>query len=64
MICPNAYYETELPRAKLNCKVIEKETGDKPFGNHCPFIYWCNISERFENTADIANCIKRGCEDE
>lgn len=64
MLCPNAYYETDAPRAKLNCRVVEKEPGPKPFGNRCPFVYWCSISERYENTADFVNCIKRGCENE
>lgn len=55
MLCENAYYlnGTGENREKLCCdKAVE-------FNGKCPFIYWCKIDEKYENTIDIVDCIYR-----
>lgn len=49
MICENAYYKDD---GKLYCKVHD----DPTFNDRCPLIYYCTISNRFENIADYADC--------
>lgn len=60
MICENAYYPNQTGNngERLYCKneqIINGFTEGK-----CPLVYWCNISEKFENTADMFDCIYRG----
>lgn len=60
MICENAYYPngTGENREKLYCK--QKEVINDEFSKgKCPLIYWCSISEKFENTTDMFGCIYR-----
>lgn len=56
MLCEYAYYETDSKRAKLCCSNPQKLAEDDLFKKRCPLIYWCTISERFENTADMLRC--------
>lgn len=57
MICEKAYYpnETGENRERLYCK--DERVTD--FDGKCPLIYWCTISEKYENTEDMFNCIYR-----
>jgi hypothetical protein len=57
MICENAYYlnGTGENRERLHCKREEVINDDFTRGK-CPLIYWCPISERYENTVDMFNC--------
>lgn len=64
MLCENAYYKTEEYRAKLYCRCKKKCDEDELFRDICPLIYWCPISERFENTKDMLRCIYREKTDE
>lgn len=54
MICEKAYYpnKTGENREKLYC-MDERVT---EFNGKCPLIYWCQVSEKFENTSDMFNC--------
>lgn len=55
MLCNKAYYPngTGENRERIMCS----NKNNTAFGGKCPFIYWCNIDEKYENTADIINCI-------
>ena len=57
MLCEKAYYKngTEENRERLYCK--DERVID--FNGMCPLIYWCPISEKFENTTDMFDCIYR-----
>ena len=57
MFCEKAYYpnNTGENRERLYCS-DERVT---EFNGKCPFVYWCHLSERFENTADAMECIYR-----
>lgn len=59
MMCENAYHESDEYRAKLCCKCERKLKEDDFFKERCPLVYWCPINERYENTADMFNCIYR-----
>ena len=59
MLCEYAYYENDSKRARLNCNNEKKMAEDKTFKDRCPFSYYCNISERFENSTDMFKCIFR-----
>ena len=54
MICEKAYYrnKTGENREKLYC--MDKRVVD--FEGKCPLIYWCPVSEKFENTIDMFGC--------
>lgn len=62
MICEKAYYPngTGENRERLYCKDNRVTDLDKK----CPLIYWCTISEKFENTIDMFSCIYRGVKNE
>lgn len=55
MICEKAYYpnKTGENRARLYC-MDERVT--ELFNGKCPLIYWCPVSEKFENTSDMFGC--------
>lgn len=54
MLCENAYYPNKTGENRERpCCLNEKVTD---FDGRCPLIYWCSISERYENTADMFNC--------
>lgn len=57
MICEKAYYPngTGEDRERLYCK----DNRVVQFNGKCPLIYWCPISEKFENTIDMKNCVYR-----
>lgn len=61
MLCENAYYDNvnNVSRKRLLCSSEKKAKDDLMFGNKCPLIYFCQITERYENTADMFNCIYR-----
>lgn len=63
MICENAYYPngTGENREKLYYK---DPGGASGFNGKCPFSYYCNISEKYENTADMFECVYRKKEEE
>lgn len=56
MICENAYYQngTGENRARLFCR-----KGVPEFNGKCPFVYWCQVDEKYENTVDMFDCINR-----
>lgn len=56
MLCEKAYYPngTGENREKLHCK---DERND--MDGICPLIYWCKISEKYENTTDMFDCVFR-----
>lgn len=56
MLCENAYYKSDKRTEKPCCNVEQKIKDDDMFKDRCPFIYWCSIDERFENTIDISGC--------
>lgn len=61
MLCENAYYLTPDDNSShLGCNNPKKLSEDDLFKQQCPFIYWCTISERFENTTDFMQCKYRG----
>lgn len=55
MICEKAYYPNGSGenRERLYCK--DKRLDDF-FNGKCPLIYWCPVSEKFENTSDMFSC--------
>lgn len=57
MICEKAYYpnKTGENRERVYCS----DERVKAFGGKCPLVYWCAISEKFENTTDMFSCIYR-----
>ena len=57
MLCEKAYYPngTGENREKLCCK-DERNTN---MGGRCPLIYWCKVSEKYENTTDMFDCVFR-----
>ena len=59
MLCPNAYYESDEHRAKLCCKSERKLKEDTFMKDRCPLIYWCPISNKYENTMDMFYCTYR-----
>lgn len=63
MICENSYYPNNNEKLKPCCK-SEQKLKDDLFGERCPLIYYCRISERFEQTADMFECKYRRKEDE
>ena len=56
MICEKAYYPNGDETKKLNCRSKLKIQEDTLFKERCPLIYYCAISERFENTTDMFDC--------
>lgn len=55
MICENAYYlESEK---KPRCKNIKDDNNS--FGNKCPLIYFCPITDQYENTSAMFKCVYR-----
>lgn len=54
MICEYSYYpsNSEKPHCKNEKKLLE----DNYFKEKCPLIYYCPISERFEQTVDMLGC--------
>ena len=60
MLCENAFYpnKTGENRERPHCKCKEVIDDDITKGK-CPLIYWCPISEKFENTTYMFNCIYR-----
>lgn len=56
MFCENAYYPDGDETKKLNCKSKKKLEEDDFFKERCPLIYYCTITERIENTADMFGC--------
>lgn len=64
MICEYAYYPNGDKKKKLNCKNKQKIKDDTFFKDRCPLIYYCTISERFENTVDMFKCKYRNKNDE
>lgn len=59
MLCEYAYYKTDDKSEKPCCNNPQKLKEDDFFKERCPFIYFCTVSERFENTVDITRCIYR-----
>lgn len=59
MLCNNAYYPniTGENRERLYC--INQAVIDGFSKGKCPLVYWCPVSERFENTPDCLDCIYR-----
>lgn len=59
MICERAYYPngTGEHRERLFCECQEVKNGFSK--GKCPLVYWCNVSERFENTPEFFDCIYR-----
>ena len=55
MLCENAYYVGE----KVHCRNEKKSDEDPIFKTKCPFVYYCTIDEKYENTADMFDCIYR-----
>ena len=55
MICENAYYVDE----KVHCKNERKFKEDPIFKAKCPFVYYCKIDEKYENTVDMFDCVYR-----
>lgn len=60
MLCEYAYYKTDKKSEKPCCNNKQKLLDDDVFKERCPLIYYCSISERFENTTDMFNCKYRG----
>ena len=60
MFCEYAYYPNGDETKKLNCSNEQKLKEDKMFKDRCPLIYFCNVTERYENTTDMFNCFYRG----
>lgn len=56
MLCEYAYYKTDKKSEKPYCNNKQKLLDDNVFKERCPLIYYCSISERFENTTDMFNC--------
>lgn len=58
MICEKGYYPNGNGenREKIHCK----DNRVTEFNGKCPFVYWCNISGKFENTIDMLKCKYRG----
>lgn len=56
MLCEYAYYKTDKKSEKPCCNNERKIQEDTFFGDRCPLIYYCTISERFENTTDMFGC--------
>lgn len=56
MICENSYYPDDSNTCKPLCKNSEKMKNDHIFHDKCPLIYYCTISKRFEQTADMFGC--------
>ena len=64
MLCEYAYYPDGDETKKLNCNNEKKLREDDLFKHRCPLIYYCKISERFENTTDMFGCrYRRGDND-
>ena len=61
MICEKSFYPngTGENRERLYCS----DERVKEFNGKCPLIYWCPVSEKFENTSDMFNCPYREKED-
>lgn len=60
MLCEHAYYKTDEQLEKPSCNNAQKIAEDDLFKEQCPFIYYCPISERFENTTDMFGCKYKG----
>lgn len=61
MICEKSYYDEN---GKLKCNDKNKLEADDVFKDLCPLIYYCPISEKYENTPDMFDCIyRRGNDD-
>lgn len=51
-------------RPKLICLIMPEQDREK-FGSICPLQYFCQISERYENTPASCNCVyRKECERE
>lgn len=64
MLCEYAYYESEEPRSKLCCSNEQKLKEDQVFKKRCPLLYFCTISQRYENTDEFIHCTYREKKDE
>lgn len=53
MICENSYYPKGNEELKPNCKYL---MNDDYFKGKCPLIYYCTITQRFEQTAQMFDC--------
>lgn len=56
MICENAYYSNKNKMSDNRERLYCKDERVTEFGGKCPLVYWCTVSERFENTVDMFNC--------
>jgi len=64
MLCEYAYYLTDDKSEKPCCNNQKKLAEDDYFKEKCPLIYYCSISERYENTTDMFNCKYRSGSDD
>ena len=57
MLCKKGYYPngTGKNRERVYCSDERVTT----FEGKCPFIYWCPVREKFENTTDMFECCYR-----
>lgn len=62
MICEKAYYKNGTGEGRERLYCTDERVAE--FDGKCPLIYWCNITERYENTPDMMKCIYRGKEDD
>lgn len=55
MLCEKAYYpnKTGENRERVYCS---DERATDFFDGICPLVYYCTISEKFENTTGMFNC--------
>lgn len=60
MLCENAYYVGE----KVHCRDERKSNEDPVFKTKCPFVYYCAVDEKYENTTDMFDCIYRETNDD
>jgi len=59
MLCENGYYPngTGENRKPLYCS--NPKSKEDMFKGKCPFVYWCQVDRKFENTADMFECVFR-----
>ena len=60
MLCENSFYKSKRKQERPFCKSERKQKEDSVFHDKCPLIYWCAVSERFEQTTDMFDCKYRG----
>ena len=56
MLCEKAYYPNGTGEHRERVYCSDKRVAATVFDGKCPLVYWCTVSEKFENTTDMFNC--------